>query len=62
MFRTGGLSSEAGLRVWVAIFVLVSLQMMTALRPLLGRADTFLPAEKRFFLSHWNACVKEPRR
>ena len=32
---------------------LTSLQMMTALRPLIGKADTFLPREKMFFVAHW---------
>lgn len=41
------------LRVWIVIFVLVSLQMMTALRPLVGRSEEFLPTEKKFFLQHW---------
>jgi hypothetical protein len=35
------------------IFVVVCLQMTTALRPILGTSDTFLPTEKRFFLAHW---------
>ncbi len=47
-----------GLKVWMVIFVLVMVQMTTAFRPLLGTADTFLPTEKRFFLSHWGECIK----
>lgn len=42
-----------GIRVWLAMFIVVVLQMSTALRPLVGTADTFLPKEKRFFLKHW---------
>lgn len=49
--------SSAGLNTWVVIFVLVILQMTTALRPLLGTSDKFLPAEKKFFLSHWGDCL-----
>lgn len=45
--------SGAGLKTWVVIFVLVILQMTTALRPIVGTAETWLPTEKRFFLSHW---------
>lgn len=45
--------SGAGLRTWVIIFVLVVLQMTTALRPIVGTAETWLPTEKKFFLSHW---------
>ena len=43
----------AGLRVWVTIFLLVMVQMSTALRPIVGKSDTFLPTEKKFFLKHW---------
>jgi hypothetical protein len=50
--------SVAGLRTWIVIFVLVVLQMTTALRPLVGTADTFLPKEKIFFLSHWAKCLQ----
>lgn len=49
------LSAKSGgaLVVWMIIFIVVSLQMTTALRPILGTSDTFLPTEKRFFLAHW---------
>ncbi len=49
------LSGQAGggRRVWTVLFLLVALQMSTALRPIVGTADTFLPMEKKFFLSHW---------
>ncbi|KAF0181100.1 MAG: hypothetical protein FD161_406 [Limisphaerales bacterium] len=47
-----------GLRVWVIIFVLVLLQMTAALRPILGKAEAFLPAEKKFFVSHWTDSLK----
>ncbi len=49
--------SAAGLRTWVVIFVLVVVQMTTALRPLVGTAETFLPKQKIFFLSHWMKCL-----
>ena len=42
-----------GIRVWLALFIVVVLQMSTALRPLVGKSDDFLPNEKRFFLKHW---------
>ena len=51
--------SLLGLRVWSVIFVLVALQMTTALRPLVGTADTLLPTEKKFFLAHWAECLEE---
>lgn len=41
------------LKVWIIIFTLVSLQMTSVLRPLIGTSDTFLPAEKKFFVRHW---------
>ncbi len=56
-FNRLGIRSEAGINVWLLIFVLVMLQMTTALRPMLGRADHFLPTDKKFFLSHWAATM-----
>jgi hypothetical protein len=52
--------SHAGINTWAVIFILVVLQMTTALRPLVGKADTFLPTttEKKFFLSHWADCLR----
>ncbi len=44
---------NGGLGVWMIIYIVVSLQMMTALRPIIGSADTLLPTEKRFFMTHW---------
>ncbi len=53
-FHHFGLRSEAGLKAWIIIFLLVTLQMTTALRPLVGPAGkTIMPAEKKFFLTHW---------
>ena len=45
--------SAAGLNTWIVIFVLVVLQMTTALRPIVDTAETFLPDKKKFFLTHW---------
>lgn len=50
--------SQAGLYTWIVIFVLVALQMTTALRPIVGKAETFLPTKKMFFVSHWGECLK----
>ena len=50
--------SQAGLNVWVVIFLLVALQMTTALRPILGKSDRFFPTEKKFFIGHWGDCLK----
>lgn len=41
------------LKIWNAIFILVCLQMTATLRPIIGRSETFLPHEKKFFLAHW---------
>jgi hypothetical protein len=51
--------SQAGLNVWIIIFLLVAVQMTTALRPIIGKSDTFFPAEKQFFLGHWADCLKQ---
>jgi hypothetical protein len=51
------LSAKSGgaLVVWMIIFVTVCVQMTTALRPIIGTSDTFLPdsKDKKFFLAHW---------
>lgn len=46
-------AASGNLRVWMVIYVIVSLQMMTAVRPILGKSETFLPQTKQFFLAHW---------
>jgi hypothetical protein len=57
-FSHSNARSHAGFNTWVIIFLLVAVQMTTALRPILGKADTFLPTEKQFFMSHWGDCLK----
>jgi hypothetical protein len=57
-FSHSNARSLAGFRTWMVIFLLVALQMTTALRPILGKADTFLPTEKKFFLAHWSDCLR----
>jgi predicted PurR-regulated permease PerM len=37
--------SSSGLMTWAVIFILVAVQMTTALRPLVGQAETLLPTE-----------------
>lgn len=50
--------SNSGLNTWAVIFLLVVLQMTTALRPIVGPAEeTFLPTKKVFFISHWFNCM-----
>lgn len=41
------------LGIWVTVFVIVVLQMSTALCPIIGSGDSFLPQEKKFFVGHW---------
>jgi hypothetical protein len=50
--------STAGLNTWIVIFVLVAVQMTTALRPIVGKADTFLPKEKKSFVTYWGERLK----
>ena len=57
-FSHSNARSHAGFHTWVIIFLLVALQMTTALRPILGTSDTFLPQEKQFFGTHWADCLK----
>ena len=45
--------------IWAAIFALVTLQMSTSLRPILGRSDELFTTEKRFFLQHWTETAGE---
>ena len=49
---TGG-AQKGPLTIWSVVFLLVTLQMTTTLRPILGRSDVFLSQEKKFFLQHW---------
>ena len=48
-----GKGGSRHLKIWNLVFVLVCLQMTTTLRPIIGKADTFLPGEKKFFIAHW---------
>jgi len=50
--------STAGFNTWVVIFMLVVVQMTTALRPIVGTADAFLQQEKKFFVTYWGECLK----
>jgi hypothetical protein len=55
--------SSSGLNTWALIFVLVVLQMTTALRPIVGPTqETFLHKEKVFFLTHWFKCMEAGAR
>jgi hypothetical protein len=59
-FAHANARSQAGVNVWIIIFLLVAVQMTTALRPILGQSESFFPAEKKFFLVHWFDNVVHP--
>jgi hypothetical protein len=61
MFAQTGTTKTAPLRIWIGIFLLVTLQMSTTLRPLIGRSDSFFTSEKRFFLEHWGMIFPSTR-
>jgi hypothetical protein len=52
-------SARNDLKFWSAIFIVVCLQMMTTLRPIVGKSDHLLPIEKKFFLTHWAETLRE---
>jgi hypothetical protein len=57
--RASGAATKGPFAVWSVVFLLVTLQMSTSLRPILGRSERFLTDEKRFFLQHWvESCGK----
>lgn len=56
------LKSRSGILLWIVIYVLVALQMTTALRPILGSSPDFLPKEKKFFLAHWSEVLSGGER
>ena len=55
--RSGGI-----MIIWFVLFVLVCVQMTTALRPIVGTSDTLLPAEKKFFAAHWLDVLEAPSK
>ncbi|YCM44034.1 hypothetical protein V2O64_22250 [Verrucomicrobiaceae bacterium 227] len=66
MLTHSGTENKGPVRIWIGIFLLVTLQMSTTLRPLIGTSSDLLTSEKRFFLEHWttemsgNRHVKPP--
>ena len=57
-----GATETGHLKVWMFIFILVTFQMMTSLRPIIGTSDQILTSEKKFFLEHWAETMnKAPR-
>ena len=51
--RQTGAVQATPLVIWFSIFLLVTLQLSTSLRPILGNSGKFLTSEKKFFLTHW---------
>ncbi|MBB5351805.1 hypothetical protein HNR46_002044 [Haloferula luteola] len=49
-----GASQKGPMAIWSIIFLLVTLQLTTSLRPILGTSDRFITPEKKFFLQHWS--------
>lgn len=49
-----GATQRAPMFIWSVIFALVTLQMTTSLRPILGTSPQLLTQEKKFFLAHWS--------
>lgn len=59
--RALGLTDAVHLWIWCAMFILVTLQMSCALRPILGKSDKFFPTDKKFFLQHWADSIQEDK-
>lgn len=57
--KVQGARQRGPIVIWCAIFLLVTLQLTTSLRPILGRSDTLLTDEKKFFLQHWTESAGE---
>lgn len=51
--QSTGATQGAPMVIWGVVFALVTLQMTTSLRPILGRSDQPFTQEKKFFLQHW---------
>jgi len=57
--RALGMTDSLHLWIWCFMFLLVTFQVSCAVRPIIGKADTFLPQEKKFFLQHWADNLKQ---
>ena len=53
MLKQSTTEKKTPVRIWIGIFLLVTLQMSTTLRPLIGSSNHLFTTEKRFFLEHW---------
>ena len=55
-----GMTNKCHLLVWCLIFLLVTIQMTTTLRPIVGESDMlFNFEEKKFFLQYWSEELQE---
>ena len=58
VFRAGkamGMANTGHLMVWCIIFLLVTVQMTTTLRPIVGASETLINFDKKkFFLQYWS--------
>lgn len=63
IFRAGkamGMTNTGHLLVWCMIFLLVTVQMTTTLRPIVGESDAlFNFSEKKFFLQYWSEQLQQ---
>jgi hypothetical protein len=58
--QAGCADKTTGFKWWLAIYVVVSLQMATTLRPLLGPCDTgWRESGKKFFVTHFKESLAE---
>lgn len=57
--RVHGATQKGPIAIWSIIFLLVTLQLTTSLRPILGTSDRFMTTEKKFFLQHWGDTFDE---
>lgn len=53
MHQVQGTPQRFHLAIWAFIFIQVSLQMTTTLRPIIGKSPDFLPSTKKFYLQYW---------
>jgi hypothetical protein len=59
VLKEHGITQKSPMRIWSVIFLLVTLQLTTSLRPILGHSDKLLTNEKKFFLAHWSETFAE---
>lgn len=48
--------------LWLTILIVTCLQMMTTLRPILGRSALFHDPQHKFFLQHWGETLRADTR